>query len=567
MRRSESLRANEEPAQAVLYARVSSKEQEREGYSIPSQLKLLRDYALQQDLEIAQEFIDVETAKQAGRGNFGEMLKFLARDRKCRVLLVEKTDRLYRNLKDWISIDELELEIHFVKENVVLSHSSRSAEKFMHGIKVLMAKNYIDNLAEEVSKGLREKAEQGMWPSYSPLGYRNVVGEDGRHGIEPDPERAPLVKQLFEWYATGQHSLKDIGRLSRQAGLGFRKSGTLIPATTVHKILRNRVYSGEFSWKGRRYPGSYQPLISKELYEQVQEVLDGRGARRPKRRRHRFAFSGLVRCGHCGCSMTGETHKGRYVYYRCTGYKGRCPEKYAREEAISGQFAELLRGLRLDADVKEFLTKALRQSHRDEKRFHDEALARLSAEHDQLQKRLDQMYVDKLDGKISVSFYERKAGEWRADQDRIGESIRGHRRADRSYADAGIELLELASGAHDAFLRQGSEERRRLLQLVVSNSTWKHGRLAVQLHPPLDLILVEAGKARKADAADAAKGAAKADFENWREGRDSNPRGSFTPPTRLAGERFRPLSHLPESKPDFSGRVPLPLRNRAGTHT
>jgi DNA invertase Pin-like site-specific DNA recombinase len=73
----------------------------------------------------------------------------------------------------------------------------------MHGIKVLMAKNYIDNLAEEVSKGLREKAEQGMWPSYSPLGYRNVVAEDGRHRIEPDPERAPLVKQLFEWYATG----------------------------------------------------------------------------------------------------------------------------------------------------------------------------------------------------------------------------------------------------------------------------------------------------------------------------------------------------------------------------
>ena len=125
------------------------------------------------------------------------MLKFLARDRSCRALLVEKTDRLYRNLKDWVLIDELELEIHFVKENVVLSHSSRSAEKFMHGINVLMAKNYIDNLAEEVSKALREKAEQGMWSSYSPLGYRNVETSEGRRGIEPDPERAPLVAQLF----------------------------------------------------------------------------------------------------------------------------------------------------------------------------------------------------------------------------------------------------------------------------------------------------------------------------------------------------------------------------------
>ncbi len=210
--------------QAVVYARVSSKEQEREGYSIPAQLKLLRDYAIHQDLDVANEFVDIETAKQAGRGSFGEMLKFLARERSCRALLVEKTDRLYRNLKDWVSIDELELEIHFVKENVVLSHSSRSAEKFMHGIKVLMAKNYIDNLGEEAAKGLREKAEQGMWPSYAPLGYQNVLAADGHKGIEPDPERAPLIAKLFEWYATGDHSLKDIGRMARQAGLRFRKS-------------------------------------------------------------------------------------------------------------------------------------------------------------------------------------------------------------------------------------------------------------------------------------------------------------------------------------------------------
>ena len=215
----------------------------------------------------------------------------------------------------------------------------------MHGIKVLMAKNYIHNLAEEVSKGLREKAEQGMWPSFAALGYRNVVGEDGRHGIEPDPERAPLVRQIFDWYATGGHSLKEIAGMARQAGFTFRKSGGPLPTPTIHKILRHRLYTGGFSWAGRVYKGSYQPVISKDPYDQVQDVLDGSGRRHAKRRRHKFAFSGLVRCGHCGCSMTGETHKSRYIYYRCTGYKGKCPEKYAREESIAGQFAELLHGL------------------------------------------------------------------------------------------------------------------------------------------------------------------------------------------------------------------------------
>jgi hypothetical protein len=137
--------------------------------------------------------------------------------------------------------------------------------------------------------------------------------------------------------------------------------------------------------------------------------------------------------------------------------------------------------------------------------------------------------VDKLDGKVSESFYERKASDWRAEQDRIAEAIEEHRRADRSYADAGVELLELASGAHEAFLSQGSEERRTLLQLVVSNSTWKHGRLALELHQPFELILKEATKAREADAQDLAKGIKRPAFENWRRGRDLNSRWASDP--------------------------------------
>jgi Recombinase zinc beta ribbon domain/Recombinase len=252
-----------------------------------------------------------------------------------------------------------------------------------------MAKNYIDNLAEEAAKGLREKAEQGMWPSFSPLGYRNITLPDGHRGIEPDPERAQLIAKLFDLYATGDYSLKEVARMVRQEGLRYRSSGDVVPTPSVHKMLRNRMYTGEFVWKGRLYRGKYQPLISRDLYERVQNVLDDRGARRPKKGRHKFAFSGLVRCGHCGCSMTGEIHKGRYVYYRCTGYKGRCPEKYAREEAIADQFATALESLRLGDEVTEFIVKALRESHQEEKQFHEEALTRLSAEHAQLQNRPD----------------------------------------------------------------------------------------------------------------------------------------------------------------------------------
>ena len=136
------------------------------------------------------------------KGEVRLTVEYLRAHRGVRIVLVEKTDRLYRNLKDWVTLDELDLEIHFVKESVILSPDSRSSEKFMHGIKVLMAKNYIDNLSEETRKGMNEKAAQGYWPSRAPLGYRNVTGDDGRRSIELDSDYVALIRQLFEWYAT-----------------------------------------------------------------------------------------------------------------------------------------------------------------------------------------------------------------------------------------------------------------------------------------------------------------------------------------------------------------------------
>ena len=340
--------------QAVIYARVSSKEQEKEGFSIPAQLKLLKEYAAANGFAVAQEYVDVETAKQTGRAAFGEMVAYLKAHPSVRVMLVEKTDRLYRNLKDWVTVDELDVEMHFPKEGVVLSRESRSSEKFMHGIKVLMAKNYIDNLSEEARKGMQEKAEQGIWPTKTPLGYRNITGPDGKKIIATDPALSPIVARLFEWYARGDISLKEAARKAHAAGLTYPKSGAKVPVSTVHTILRNRLYTGWFEWNGKLIQGKHEALVPVELWERVQGVLDGRFAKKAKRGRHDFAFSGLIACHACGCAVVGEIKKERYVYYHCTGYADKCQgnpascrRKYVREEALEAQFTELLGRLRL----------------------------------------------------------------------------------------------------------------------------------------------------------------------------------------------------------------------------
>jgi site-specific DNA recombinase len=278
------------------------------------------------------------------------------------------------HLKDWVTLDELDVEIHFVKEGVVLSHDSRSSEKFMHGIKVLMAKNYIDNLSEEARNGMQEKAEQGIWPTVAPLGYLNVTGPDGKKRIEPDPSVAPLITKLFEWYATGSFSLREIGAKARASGLKYRKSGAPVPTSRVHAILRNRLYSGEFEWNGQRCQGSHAPLISRDLWERVQAVMDGRRVKKYRRGKRDFAFSRMILCGHCGCSVVGKIKKQKYVYYHCTGHKGKCGEPYVREEVLEQRFTEFLGGLHFDDEIMSRVSDALTQSHVDERQEHEAAI-------------------------------------------------------------------------------------------------------------------------------------------------------------------------------------------------
>jgi site-specific DNA recombinase len=503
-----------EPArkQAVIYARVSSKEQEKEGFSIPAQLKLIKEYAAANDFAVAQEYVDVETAKHTGRAAFGEMVAYLKAHPSVRVMLVEKTDRLYRNLKDWVTVDELDVEMHFPKEGVVLSRESRSSEKFMHGIKVLMAKNYIDNLSEEARKGMQEKAEQGIWPTKTPLGYLNSTGPDGKKVIVVDTALAPIVARLFEWYARGDLSLQEVARKAHAAGLVYLKSGAKVPVSTVHTILRNRLYTGWFEWNGKLIQGKHEALVPVELWERVQGVLDGRFAKKAKRGKHDFAFSGLIACGKCGCAVVGEIKKQRYVYYHCTGYADKCQGnpascrcKYVREEALEEQFTELLGRLHFDDEVLDWVREALRASHADERREHEAAIKRHRAEHKRLQDRINAMYVDKLDGLVDTAFYDRMSNQWREEQNRCQREIERNQNADKSYKDEGVALLELARNAQRLFANQEPREKRKLLNFVLSNCTWEGGEVIATLRQPFDMLAETVGTEAHVVAAEKTK--------------------------------------------------------------
>jgi site-specific DNA recombinase len=475
---------------AVLYARVSSKEQEREGYSIPAQCKLLRSYALRHDYRVVREFIDVETAKQSGRIHFTEMIRFLEEHPQVRILLCEKTDRLYRNFKDYVTIDELDLTLIFVKEGSVLNKSSRSHEKFIHGIKVLMAKNYIDNLSEETRKGMLEKAEEGEFPAYAPLGY---LHDKAQKTIEIDPERALIIRQMFEQYATGKYSIRRLEVQAARQGLTTRR-GNRVARSSVAQILKNPFYMGDFLWNGKRYHGKHPPLIDKGLFDRVQAVIAQRNDTRATV--HRFAYTGLLKCARCGCAITAEIKKDRYIYYHCTFDKGKCGGLYVREEELERQFEEILAELQFSETIFVWMREALRQSQEEKAKFHRRSIEKLNTRYAKLQNRIDQIYLDKLDGEVKEAFYRRNVSQWREEQAQIRAWIERHEKADQNYIEQGIRLVEVARNASEFYRGQGQAERAAMLRFSMPGSSLQGDRVIPTFKPPFDIIYRIAKEAR-----------------------------------------------------------------------
>jgi site-specific DNA recombinase len=490
---------------AVIYARVSTKGQEEEGYSIPAQIKLLKDYALKKGMEIVQVFQESESASKAGRRQFDAMLKFLNEQNEVKDVLVEKTDRLYRNLKDYSHIDSLleekNYKIHLVKENEILDKNARSQTKFIHGIKALVSKNYSDNLSEEVKKGKLEKAEQGHYPSVAPYGYKNNILT---RLIEPDEEKSLFVKRAFELYSSQEFSLDTLREQLYEEGFRYLSSMPRIPRSNLERMLHNVLYIGDFYWNEKYYKGKHKPIISSELFEKVQEITSNRSKGQKSKRD--FQFTGLLSCPSCGRAITAELKKGKYVYYHCSNAK--CPEKSVctREEEIEKQFLELLNSIKIDANLLEIAIKALKEHLNDEKDFHDESVKNIQSNLVKTRNKLEKIYEDKLDGLISEEFWFKKHNDYVLEQNSLLKSLEQHEQGSNNYLETGIQLIELSQRASELYSKQNSTERRRLLRFLSSNYMLKAQKLDCKLKEPFEHIV----KLNQ--------------IENIRRGWDSNPR-------------------------------------------
>lgn len=464
---------------AVILARVSSKSQEDEGYSLDSQLKLLYGYCDKQGFEVVKVFKIAETAsKEQSRKIFHELLTFLSKQ-KIYHLAVEKTDRFTRNFRDAVAIDDwLEKDedrrLHAVKENLLLHKNAKSDVKFMWNIHLSVAKKYTDNLREEAMKGWAEKLAQGWLPGVPPPGYMTVTASGKRIHV-PNPETKHIIQQVFKKYLEPAQSIKSIAKEMAAMGIRTRK-GRPYNKSRVDKMLSNPFYIGINHFNGKDYPGAQQPIITNQLFEAVQAKKHGK---RPRvLTKHDPIFKGLIKCESCQKLVVWQLQKGRY-YGICRRLTSDCKTgKMLREDQLEEMVITLLDNLVCPyREVIEWVAYAIRNEQQDTIASREKLIASIKTQLDRIGRMDDVLYDDKLAGDIPQSKYEEKHAQFAEERKALQDQLEKLDQSAGLQLEHTLVLLELSQRAAELYRKKTPEQKRIIISKLFKQLTLKKGAL------------------------------------------------------------------------------------------
>ncbi len=348
------------PIRYCLYARKSSEDDERQALSIESQVKEVMELAVRDGLSVIEVRRESHSAKSSGsRPEFNRLIGDI-REKKFDGILTWAADRISRNAGDLGTVVDL-MDQGLLKE--IRTHGPRftnsPSDKFMLMMMCGQAKLENDNKGVNVKRGFRAKVEMGYRPNMSPLGYlHDKYAEKGARRIFMDPERGPMVKEIFHKVAYEGWTGRNIQNYMKEKNFTTRK-GKNVSLSMIYRMMDNPFYTGRYEFpqkSGQWYQGKHEPLITKDVFERVQEVMKVTGTRVPPGT-HEFGFTRMFKCGNCNSGISAEEKKKRlkdgtikrYVYYGCmkrwvTG----CKEPYIREEELLSQLCKIIESVDID---------------------------------------------------------------------------------------------------------------------------------------------------------------------------------------------------------------------------
>ena len=446
-----------------LYARKSTDEPDRQILSIEAQIAELKEFAQKEQLNIAQTFIESQTAKEPGRPIFNDMILQIEQG-KAEGILSWHPDRLARNSVDGGRIIFLldTGKIQALKFPTFWFEPTPQG-KFMLNIAFGQSKYYVDNLSENVKRGLRQKVRRGEYPGVAPTGYLN---NRLTKKMVPDPERFKLVQKIFKLYSTGNYSLKEVRNIITEAGLRSR-NGKMLCVSNIQMILVNPFYYGAFKFNGEIYEGNHKPAITKKLFDKCQEVMKNK-AHHTNRGVKSYAFRGLLKCGECNCSITAETQKG-HNYYRCTKKKLPCSQKYVREESLNEQISSILQKVSLpDSWTKTMIAELDKEKDKTE-RADFSFVENLKSQIREYKDKLDKLLDLQLSGTISTEEYAEKKQKILNQKIEISERLRVFEKKGYSWLEPAKNFILASNEAKNAASGTDLVEKAEFLKKVGSN--------------------------------------------------------------------------------------------------
>jgi DNA invertase Pin-like site-specific DNA recombinase len=439
------------------YIRVSTPKQGTKGCSLQEQRSSIEEYARKNNLEIVEWYEDRVTAAKKGRHQFDRMVSGLDQGR-AQGVIIHKIDRSARNFADWGHLGELldrGVEVWVAHDSLDLT--TRSG-RLMADIQAVLAVDYIRNLRDEVNKGLNGRLKQGIYPFKAPRGYLDSGGGKPKR---IDPVLGPIVRAAFELYDTGNYGLRELRVVLCQRGL-CAAPGKPLSLASLGLVLHNPFYTGIIQLRdGRTFQGVHEPLISRGLFDRVQDRLAGKHT--AKTRVFRHVFRRLLSCLGCGRSLIGELQKG-HIYYRC--HMPECRGNTIREERVIELLSGFLELFVMDEQDLRDLRDLLLQA--------DDVVQRAAADRDaglklalgKLDERRTRLTDALIDGKIDAEAFDQRNAALLAERRGIQEQIEA---PTISPADELLKKLELGKRAYLLSISEFESEIRDALKLTLSN--------------------------------------------------------------------------------------------------
>lgn len=475
-------------------ARVSSREQEREGFSLDVQEDALRRYAQRHGGEIVKFYRIAETAsKQAERKTFKEMLEYARKNaHKLDGLLFYKVDRAARNIFDYVELERLEMKYNLPIVYVAQPTENTPAGRMQRRILANMASFYTEQQSLDVREGQSRRAESGLFPCKAPYGYRNKR-VDGRSLVEIDADAAANVRRIFELYSQRGQTLDGVVQAMADDARIYTSAQPQFTRSKVHHILRDRSYIGEVFYNSQWLESKHRPLVSPEVFARVQILLGDKTYIG-----HESVYgSGMVKCGHCGRPMVYEvktkpTCSGpkEYRYYRCSRYTSPGhPRVRINEMQLDRQIIEFFRQIKVnDPKIHAWIVKIIQLKaetfQRDDESRLDDLQRQIAVANRQRSRLLNMRIAEEIDRDTFAA----KDAELREQLGHLNLLIDANSRQQSEYGDIAVKAFELSQQLETKWIAADVAEKREILEIVCLNYTLNDVTLEMEMTKPFDIL-------------------------------------------------------------------------------